>query len=493
MELNKLTIEQAGEGIRKKDFSSVELVSACRDAIARRDGTIHAYLEVFDDALTEARARDKEIAAYGGDARRAMPPLFGIPIAIKDNILIQGKLCTAGSRMLADYTASYDATVIARLKKQGAIFLGRTNMDEFAMGSSTENSAFGPTKNPHDPGRVPGGSSGGSAAAVAADMCLGALGSDTGGSIRQPAAFCGIVGMKPTYGGVSRYGVIPMAASLYQIGPMARTVADTEILFHAIAGQDPHDAVSMEITNHNPPAGGHTTSAGLKGVRVGLPREYFGTGLSPAVEQAIRSAIKVMEDAGAVVREISLPHASLALPTYYIVVPSEVSADLARFDGIRYGGIRNKELGIRNLYDIYAQTRAAGFGPEVKRRIMLGVYALSAGYYDAYYVKAQKVRTLIKEDFENAFEDVDVIAGPTTPTPAFRIGERRSNPLEMYLADIYTVAVNLAGLPALSLPAGFTEQEGSRLPVGLHLIAPRRADQRLFDIARAVEALLLAR
>lgn len=485
MELNTLTIEQAGEGIRKKDFSVTELVSSCRDAIAKRDGDLHAYLEVFDDALDDARARDEELAAYDAGERRDLPRLFGIPLAVKDNILIRGKRCTAGSRMLENYTASYDATVIAKLKKQGAIFLGRTNMDEFAMGSSTEHSAFGLTKNPHDPSRVPGGSSGGSAAAVAADMCLGALGSDTGGSIRQPAAFCGIVGMKPTYGAVSRHGVIPMAASLNQIGPMGKTVADTKMLFHAIAGEDPFDAVS-----YGSPKESGKEIEGLKGLRIGIPREYFGVGLDPAVEKTIHAAVSRLESTDTLVREISLPHASLALPTYYIVVFSEVSADLARFDGIRYGH-RAKDASA--LFDIYARSRAEGLGPEVKRRIMLGVYALSAGYYDAYYAKAQKVRSLIREDFANAFADVDIIAGPTTPTPAFRIGERSEDPLEMYLADIYTVAVNLAGLPALSLPVGSVEPEGSQLPVGLQLIAPRGGDQRLFSVAHAVEALMRAR
>lgn len=499
MELHKLTIEQAGRGIRNRDFSVFELVSAVREEIARRDGDIHAYLEIFDDAIANARARDSEIAERDMAARKTLPPLFGIPLAIKDNILIHGKHCSAGSRMLENYTASYDATVITRLKKQGAILLGRTNMDEFAMGSSTEHSAFGPTRNPHDTSRVPGGSSGGSAAAVAAGMCLGALGSDTGGSIRQPAAFCGVVGMKPTYGAVSRHGVIPMAASLNQIGPMARTVSDAETLFHAIAGHDPYDAVSYDVADDSGRA-----DRGLEGLRIGLPREYFGSGLDSALESTVRSAVDKMQGAGAIVREVGLPHASLALPTYYIVTPSEVSADLARFDGIRYAGIGNftptPNFGVgagesrsRNLYEVYAQTRAAGFGAEVKRRIMLGTYALSAGYYDAYYVKAQKARALIRDDFTHAFADVDIIAGPTTPTPAFRIGERSRDPLEMYLADIYTVAVNLAGIPALSLPAGFVAHEGARLPVGLHLIAPRGADRRLFAAARAVEALLTAR
>ncbi len=486
MQLNELTIQEASAGIRNKDFSVAELVVSCTDAIAKKDPDIHAYLEIFEDAAEEAKKRDEELANYDAGERLKLPSLFGIPLAIKDNILIEGKRCTAGSRMLENYTASYDATVTRKLKKQGAIFLGKTNMDEFAMGSSTENSAFGPTKNPRDPTRVPGGSSGGSAAAVAADMCLGALGSDTGGSIRQPAAFCGIVGMKPSYGAVSRHGVIPMAASLNQIGPMARTVADTKILFDAIAGADAFDAVAYA---HGASSKLQAPSSKLEGLRVGVPREYFGTGLDAGVEQAIRGALKKMEDAGAILESISLPHAAIALPTYYIIVPSEISADMARFDGIRYG---HHAAGATTLFDTYGRSRAEGFGSEVKRRIMLGTYALSAGYYDAYYVKAQKARALICDDFEKAFAKVDVIAGPTTPTPAFAFGEHSNDPLSMYLADIYTVAVNLAGLPALSLPASKPQAAAGdiSLPMGLHLIAPRREDARLFSIAQAVERLL---
>lgn len=484
MELNKLTIEQAGEGIRKKDFSVVELVSSCRDAIARQDGDLHAYLEIFDEAFAEARARDEEIASYDTGERRNLPRLFGIPLAIKDNILIKGKRCTAGSRMLENYTASYDATVVEKLKKQGVVFLGRTNMDEFAMGSSTEHSAFGPTKNPHDISRVPGGSSGGSAAAVAADMCMGALGSDTGGSIRQPAAFCGIVGMKPTYGTVSRHGLIAMASSLDVIGPLARSVADAETLFDAIASHDFFDA-----TTHGSRERLSVREQDLKGMRIGIPREYFSKGLELEVAALVRDVIGKAEARGARTEEIDLPYTSAALSVYYITVPSEVSANLARFDGIRYG---YRAQNAATLTEIYEESRAA-FGAEVKRRLMLGTYTLSAGYYDAYYLKAQKVRSLIKRDFDRAFEQVDVLIGPTTPTPAFRIGERSENPLEMYLADIYTVAANLAGLPALSLPTGFVERAGMQLPVGLQLIAPRGDDQRLFSVARAVEALIGAR
>lgn len=484
MKLNELTIVEAAERIRRKKFSVPDLVRYCLDAISSRDGALHAYLEVFDDVEEEAKKRDEELERMDDNEIKHLSPLFGIPLAVKDNILIKGKRASAGSRMLEHYVASYDATVIAKLKEQGAIFLGRTNMDEFAMGSSTEYSAFGPTKNPHDETRVPGGSSGGSAAAVAAHFCLGALGSDTGGSIRQPAAFCGVVGMKPTYGRVSRHGLIPMAASLNQIGALAKTAEDAEMLFAAIAGPDAFDATAYD-TRHETGDMRH----GLKNIKIGIPKEYFGVGLDHGVETNIRTVLHAVESAGAVLKEITLPHASLALPTYYIIVSSEVSADLARFDGIRYGHHADNT---ETLFDAYARSRAEGFGPEVKRRIMLGTYALSAGYYDAYYVKAQKVRRLIRDDFENAFGRVDVIAGPTVPTPAFVLGEHEKDPLEMYLQDVYTVAVNLAGLPALSLPAGYVDSGGKKLPVGLQLIVPRGMDDRLFSIARAVESLIRA-
>ena len=487
MEIHDLTIAEAGDRIRKKDVSVSEIVSSCRAVIAAQDPALHAYLEVFDDAQTEAEKRDEDLARMDEAERRLLPPLFGIPLAIKDNILIRGKRASAGSRMLENYTAPYDATVITKLKNQGAVFLGRTNMDEFAMGGSTEHSAFGPTKNPRDPARVPGGSSGGSAAAVAADMCLGALGSDTGGSVRQPASFCGVVGMKPTYGRVSRHGLIPMAASLNQIGTLAKTAEDAEILFSAIAGGDDFDATAVKDRNYELEVRNYE----LKNIRVGVPKEYFGKGLDADVEAVIRGAIQKMERAGAEIHEISLPHARYALPAYYIIAPCEISADLARFDGMRYGG-RRSEVGGRsiNLYEFYANARAEGFGSEVKRRIMLGTYALSAGYYDAYYLKAQKVRRLVRDDFERAFEKVDVIAGPTAPTPAFAFGERSHDPLSMYLADVYTVAVNLAGLPALSLPAGNVARDQVSLPVGLQMIAPRFRENALFASAKAAEKIL---
>ncbi|MEK7541892.1 MAG: Asp-tRNA(Asn)/Glu-tRNA(Gln) amidotransferase subunit GatA, partial [Patescibacteria group bacterium] len=465
MNLTSLTLEAAAKGIRERAFSVSDLVAAHLDAIAEKDGALHAYLDVYDDARERAKEADAKIVAANPIDMEMLPPLFGMPIAVKDNILVEGRRCTAGSKMLENYTASYDATVIRKLKEQGAIIVGKTNMDEFAMGSSTEYSAFGATKNPRDPSRVPGGSSGGSAAAVAAGIAMAALGSDTGGSIRQPAGFCGIVGMKPAYGAVSRHGLIAMASSLDVIGPLAKTVRDAEILFQAIAGGDAFDATAHDTTHDT-----HSTIRDMKDVRIGVPKEYFEKGLDAEVEGVIRDSIRKMEAAGATIEEISLPHAPLALPAYYVIVPSEVSANLARFDGLRYG---HHAKDADTLYDVYARSRDQGFGPEVKRRIMLGTYTLSAGYYDAYYLKAQKVRRLITDDFARAFERVDAIVGPTTPAPAFALGSRSTNPLEMYLADVYTVAVNLAGLPALSLPAGHVVRENASLPVGLQLIAPR--------------------
>lgn len=490
MNLNELTIFQASYGLRKKEFSVTELVSDCLAAIRQKDEGLHAYLEIFDEALKEAKGADEILK----DSRE-LPPLFGIPLAIKDNILIDGKRCTAGSRILENYTASYDATVIQKLKKQGAIFLGKTNLDEFAMGSSTENSAFGSTRNPHDISRVPGGSSGGSAAAVAGDMCVAALGSDTGGSIRQPASFCGIVGFKPTYGRISRHGLIAMASSLDQIGPMTKTVEDTKILFEAIAGGDEFDSTAVKnnyrlLASLKLRRSGSTTSYQLKNVKIGVPKEYFTSGIDTEVKKIIESAIEKLKKEGAVIKEVTLPHSSYALSAYYIVVPSEVSANLARYDGVRYGYTEqtaNNKSPIANLYDAYAKTRATGLGTEVKRRIMLGTYTLSQGYYDAYYLKAQKVRRLISEDFERVFGEVDVIAGPTTPTTAFKFGERAHNPLQMYLADICTVAVNLAGVPALSLPAGQVKSGGSDLPVGLQLIGERLTDEKLLQIGSLIE------
>ncbi len=486
MKLNTLTIKEAAAGIRKREFSVTELVSDCLATIRQKDKELHAYLEVFEDALNEAKKLDISISQNSDVSR--LPPLFGIPLAVKDNILIAGARCTAGSKILGNYIASYDATVVQKLKNRGVILLGKTNLDEFAMGSSTENSAFGPTKNPHDTSRVPGGSSGGSAAAVAAHMTIAALGSDTGGSIRQPASFCGIVGLKPTYGSVSRHGLVAMASSLDQIGPLTKSVEDAEILFNAIAGKDSFDATSVKTTYNLEPR-----TYNLEKIRVGVPKEYFGSGLDPEVEQVIRSAIKKIESAGAKIEEINLPHSEYALAAYYIIVPSEVSANLARYDGIRYGfsvadsyGHQESRTAADNLYETYAKTRATGLGAEVKRRVMLGTYALSAGYYDAYYLKAQGVRRLIRNDFESALEKVDVLVGPTTPTTAFRLDERSQDPLKMYLADIYTVALNLAGVPGISIPAG----SAGGLPVGLQIIGRWFEEQKLFAIAKEIEAVL---
>lgn len=476
MNLNKLTIKEAGEGLRRKKFSAKELISACLSEIQSRDPELHAYLDVYSEDALRAAERADENAAFTS-------PLSGIPVAVKDVIMVKGKRCTAGSKILENYQASYDATVIEKLKTQGAIILGKTNLDEFAMGSSTENSAFGPTKNPHDPSRVPGGSSGGSAAAVAAHMAIAALGSDTGGSIRQPAALCGVVGFKPTYGRVSRHGLIAMASSLDQIGPFAKTAEDAEIMYQAIQGGDDFDSTAVRDQKEEL----RDEDFELRNTTIGVPKEYFGKGLDADVEKVIRDTIQKLGEAGAKIKEIRLPHSEYALATYYIVVPSEVSANLSRFDGIRYGYHAEDA---KTLFDVYANSRDQGFGSEVKRRVILGTYALSAGYYDAYYLKAQKVRSLIRRDFEQAFEGVDVILGPTSPTPAFRFGERATDPLQMYLADIYTVAVNLAGLPAISLPAGTVIRDKKNLPVGLQLIGKWFKEESLLSIAKHAELLI---
>ena len=458
MSFDNLTIAKIVSGLKAKEFSAEEVVSFYLENIRKRDKEIHAYLEVFEkEVMIAAGDIDKKIADKKIDS-----PIMGVPIAVKDNILIHGTRTTAASKILAPYVASYDATVIEKLRAQGAIFLGKTNLDEFAMGSSTENSAFGPTKNPHDFDRVPGGSSGGSAAALAGDLAPAALGSDTGGSIRQPAAFCGAVGLKPTYGAVSRHGLIAMASSLDQIGPITKTVEDAALLFEALRGRDRYDATTVETKPVE-----LKKSDTLRGVKVGVPKEYFGEGLDKDVGECIKNAVKLLGSLGADIREIELPHAEYALPTYYIVMPAEVSANLARFDGIRYA---HQTRSAEALLEVYEKSRKEGFGREVKRRIMLGTYALSAGYYEAYYGKAQRMRRLIREDFRRAFESVDILVGPTAPTPAFGFGERTNNPLQMYLADIYTVAINLAGVPALSIPCGRVKRDGKDLPVGLQII-----------------------
>ncbi|MBA2251118.1 MAG: Asp-tRNA(Asn)/Glu-tRNA(Gln) amidotransferase subunit GatA, partial [Nitrospirales bacterium] len=419
---------------------------------------IKAYLTLAkDSAMAQAEALDEQLKGW-----RKTTPLMGMPIAVKDNICTEGVLTTCASRMLGTFVPPYNATVVSKLRERGYLLLGKTNLDEFAMGSSTENSAFGPSRNPWNPAYVPGGSSGGSAAAVAADECAAALGSDTGGSIRQPAALCGVVGLKPTYGRVSRYGLVAFASSLDQIGPITKDVTDAAILMNAIAGHDPSDSTSADVPV--PDYMKALKKKDVKKLRIGLPKEYFAEGLNPEVEQAVRQAVDVLQELGGEIKEISLPTTGAAVAAYYLIATAEASSNLARYDGVKYG-LRAKQS--KNLLDMYMQTRQEGFGPEVKRRIMLGTYALSAGYYDAYYGKAQAVRTLIRRDFEMAFKEVDLIATPVTPTSAFKLGEKVQDPLEMYLSDIYTISINLAGIPAISVPCGFSK---GGLPIGLQLI-----------------------
>jgi len=453
------------------EFSAVELTQAHLDRIDEVDGAVHAYLHVMRDVAL-AQARDADIRIASGEVRS----LTGIPVALKDILVTTDAPTTAASKILDGYVSPYDGTVVARLREQGAVFLGKTNTDEFAMGSSTENSAFGPTYNPWDLSRAPGGSSGGSAASVAARESIIALGSDTGGSIRQPAGFCGVVGLKPTYGRVSRYGLIAFASSLDQIGPFSRTVEDSAIMLNAIAGHDPYDSTSVpgEVPDY---LARFRTS--LKGVRIGIAREYSVPGMEPGVSEAVSASVAQLESLGAELVDISLPHTEFALATYYVTAPAEASANLSRFDGVKYG----MRIDQATLQETYRQTRGQGFGAEVKRRIMLGAYALSSGYYDAYYVKAQKVRTLIKQDFDEAFRKVDVIAGPTSPTVAFGIGTRTDDPYQMYLADIFTIPANMAGIPGVALPCGFSEG----LPVSLQLLGKAFDEQTLLGVAHAYE------
>ncbi len=471
MDLTELTIKQIHEGLVKKSFSCVELTKAYLKNIKEKDGDIGAYLSVTENLALEQAKRVDEKIKNGQE----IGLLEGVPCAIKDAIMVEGEKCTAASRILENYVAPYDATVIKKLKEQGVVILGKTNLDEFAMGGSGENSAFGVTKNPHDKTRVAGGSSSGSAACVAASMACFALGSDTGGSIRLPSSFCGVTGLKPTYGAVSRYGLIAFGSSLDQIGPIAKNVEDTKIVFEAIYGKDKMDATSADYSFEQ-------AGADLKGLKIGVPKEYFVEGIDKEVEKIIRSAIKKAEDAGAEVVEISLPSVEFALACYYIIAPSEASANLARFDGIKYGLSEDGE----DLLDVYVKSREKGFGQEVKRRIMIGTYALSSGYYDAYYKKAQQVRDLIKQDFAEAFEKVDLIFCPVSPVPAIKIGERTDDPLSMYLMDIYTVSVNLASLPGLSLPAG---KIGS-LPVGLQIIGNHFQENKILSVAKEMENML---
>ncbi|WP_448599479.1 Asp-tRNA(Asn)/Glu-tRNA(Gln) amidotransferase subunit GatA [Thermoleptolyngbya sp.] len=460
-----------------KERSAVEIATEALERVQALEPKLHSFISVTADrAIAQAQQVDAKIAAG-----EAIGPLAGIPIGIKDNLCTKGIRTTCGSRMLENFVPPYESTVTQRLFDAGAVMVGKTNMDEFAMGSSTETSAYQVTANPWDLQRVPGGSSGGSAAAVAAGQCVVALGSDTGGSIRQPAALCGVVGLKPTYGLVSRYGLVAYASSLDQIGPFARTVEDAAILLRAIAGYDPQDSTSLKVEIPDYIAALKPDLKPRGKLRIGVIQETFGKGLDATVEAAVTKAVETLQELGAEIQVINCPQFRYGLPTYYIIAPSEASANLARYDGVKYGFRADNP---ENLLDMYAKTRAQGFGAEVKRRIMIGTYALSAGYYDAYYLKAQKVRTLIKQDFEQAFQKVDVLVCPTSPTTAFKAGEKTDDPLSMYLSDLMTIPVNLAGLPALSLPCGFDEQG---LPIGLQMIGNVLREDTLLSVAHAYE------
>ncbi len=477
MELTDLTITQSHEGLLKKQFSALELAKVFFDRIKEENKKINAVLTLCEDrALSQAKSIDDLLSQ-----KRELPPLAGIPCLVKDNILVKDVRATAGSKILESYIAPYSATCVKLLENQGVVILGKANLDEFAMGASGEYSAFGKTLNPHDPDRVPGGSSSGPAAAVAANFSVFSLGSDTGGSIRFPATFCGVVGFKPTYGAVSRYGLIAMASSLDQIGPLTKTVEDAKIVFKAIQKKDEMYSTSLEV----PEISSQKTE--LRGLKVGVPKEYFSLtgkgqikGIDSAIEERTFQAIKKFEEAGAEIKEVSLPHTKYALATYYIIMPSEVSANLARYEAIKYGRMKER---VKNLLDYYLKAREEGFGEEVRRRIMLGTYALSSGFYEDYYLKAQKVRTLIREDFNRVFREADVILTPPSPTLPFKFGEKTDDPLAMYLSDIFMIAVNLAGLPAITFPIGKTKG----LPVGLQLIGKGFQDYQLLEVAHNFE------
>lgn len=467
MDLSKLTIVEARRALDVKEYSALDLTNAYLAEIEKKNPELNAYIEVWaSSAREEAQKADEMIAA--GKSQ----PLTGIPLAIKDNILIKGRVVSGASKILENYVASYDATVIEKLKAQGAVFLGRTNMDEFALGSSTENSAYGPTKNPHDTTRVPGGTSGGSAAAVAGNLALAALGSDTGGSIRQPASHCGVVGLKTTYGSVSRFGLMAAASSLDQIGPLTKTAEDARILLEAIRGNDANDSTSLP-------------DYALKGAgkKIAVPRAFLESGIDPGVRAVFDATLDRLKASGYTIEDVQMPNLPYALPVYYIINPAEVSTNLARYDGIRYGlSVPADKIG-----EVYTKTRGAGFGAEVRRRILIGTFVLSSGYADAYYRKARAVRALIRKDFERVFESYDAIALPTAPGPAFKIGEKSNDPLAMYLEDIFSVTANLAGVPAISVPAGTVDCEGKLLPVGFQLVAPHRGEGALFQIGDDVE------
>jgi aspartyl-tRNA(Asn)/glutamyl-tRNA(Gln) amidotransferase subunit A len=471
--LNQLTISELTAKLAKREVSAREVTQACLDRIAAVDGRVHAFISHdAADALAQADAADKAIAA--GERKS----LLGVPIAIKDVLAVKNQPLNCASKILGKFISPYDATAIEKLKTAGAIVFGRLNMDEFAMGSSTENSAFGTTKNPWDLSRIPGGSSGGSAAAVAADEAIATLGTDTGGSIRQPAALCGCVGLKPTYGRISRYGLVAFASSLDQIGPFTKDVRDSATMLGVMSGVDPRDSTSVP---QPVPDYAAALDGNIRGLKIGLPKEYMIGGLDPEVKASVDAAVKQLEKLGAEIVEISLPHTDHAVAVYYIIATAECSANLARFDGIRYCA----RVDGADLIELYSKTRGAGFGAEVKRRIILGTYVLSSGYYDAYYLRAQKVRTLIRNDFLKAFERVDAIVTPTTPTAAFKIGEKSDDPLQMYLSDIFTISCNLAGIPGLSLPCGFTKNP--KLPIGLQLLGKPFGEETILKIAHAYE------
>ncbi|MDD5643665.1 MAG: Asp-tRNA(Asn)/Glu-tRNA(Gln) amidotransferase subunit GatA [Syntrophales bacterium] len=470
--LYSLSISELAPLLARREVSPVEVTEQLLERIAAVDGQLNSYLTVdADGARVQAKAAEARIAKGEG------APLTGIPLALKDVLVTKGLRTTCGSRILENFVPPFDATVCARLREAGAVFMGKVNMDEFAMGSSTENSAFGPTHNPWNRDYIPGGSSGGSAAAVAADLCIASLGSGTGGSIRQPACHCGVVGLKPTYGRVSRYGLVAYASSLDQIGPLTKEVRDAALLLNCIAGHDRRDSTSVDqaVPDYLARLGRE-----IKGLKIGVPQEYFGEGLDPDVASAVQAALKTLEGLGAVLVEVSLPHTEYAVAVYYVVAVAEASSNLARYDGVKYG-LRAEG---RNLLEMYGATRTKGFGAEVRRRIMLGTYALSAGYYDAYYRKASQVRALIRGDFDRAFKECDVVATPVSPTPAFRLGEKMADPLTMYLSDIFTISANLAGVPGISVPCGFS---GGGLPIGLQLMGPPFGEEVLLQAAYALE------
>jgi aspartyl-tRNA(Asn)/glutamyl-tRNA(Gln) amidotransferase subunit A len=474
MDLKELTIDTARTAVQERKTSALALAEAYYARIQKEDGQIGAFLTLSKERALEQADRIDRLAAEG----KTLPPLGGVPVGIKDVMSTRGLRTTAGSKILENYIPPYDCTAVARLEAAGAVVLGKMNCDEFAMGSSNENSAYHPVRNPRGLNRVPGGSSGGSAAAVAAEMVVVALGSDTGGSIRQPASFCGVVGLMPTYGRVSRYGLIAFASSLDHIGPLAKTVKDAAIVLRTIAGRDPMDSTSAEVPVPDYVA---ELDKPVRGMKLGVAKEYFGEGLDDEVRQAVEAAIDKLKGLGCEIVPVSLPHTPYAIPTYYLIATAEASANLARFDGVRYG---HRARGVKTLSEMYRRSRDEGFGAEVKRRIMLGTYALSAGYYDAYYLKAQKVRTLLTRDFDEAFRKVDAIVTPTSPTAAFRLGEKSNDPLAMYLADIYTVTADLAGIPGISVPCGETRE---KLPIGLQILGKHFDEAAILRVAHAYE------